>query len=266
MPAEGADVTMLSAKSYHGLARSGVYSSIGYSQPVTDYLSTAGRVAGTSPLAPYFLELNTLFGGTDNRVTFGGSPPWDQMSVFVVLFRGVSASATIESVVVESYEILPATQSAWLSSLTPGACPDLQAMELVYRVRHSMPDAFDSSKNFLGALAGLLGKFLPGIITHVGGAATSGIVNLIKRKQAARAAKKQAKPMGVGVPTQIPASFAQALGIASFAGKKRKKSAAARKRQRARRAARRRGELTTKLPPGFGLNSLMQALSLASQP
>jgi len=254
LPSEGAEVTMLSAKSTSKLARVGTYTSVGYSQPVVDYISsnvmaTDGSVAALVPSVQVAYNWN---GARELRV-LGRAPAFDQMAIFLVLFKGLSASATVESIVVQSYEILPAARSAWLSSLTPGATPDFRAMELVYSIRHAMPDAFDSSRNFLGALAGLLGKFLPGIITHVGGVATKGLVGLIERKRAAKAAKKQTRP------TQAMSQFSgQALdsAIGDLFGKKRKRSAAAKKRQRLRRKAKKQG---------IEITPLMQALSLLSK-
>jgi len=249
LPFTGGDVTMLTAKSYSIEAEEGAYTPRSYTQPSNLYLNSTGTTTAGNQ-RPFSLRVAYIRPDGTRVVAFPSAsplewlaPPWDPMSVGVYLFTGLSLSATLELATVLTYEVTPTPDSAWLNFQTPGAQPDLDAMEAAYTIRQRMPDMFPAKFNFWGALASLAGAVLP----KLGGMAMNGIMGLIKRKQEAAKAKKAAKAAQGVTRSMNPvageeiALLSDLMGEATLYGKRRRRTAEARRRRNQRRRQKKKG-------------------------
>lgn len=170
LASNGGDVTMSSAKPYVGKARDGSYIPNGFTQPIVQYDETTTLTSkyGATTKQGYQLcftysqeseeSFETILTPAAQRTV-----PYDDMSVGLHLYSGLSNTATLEMRSVLLHEVVPSFKSPWVSFQSPGATPDSMAVDNAYVIRQLMPDAFPEACNFWGALAGLASKVLPAL-------------------------------------------------------------------------------------------------------
>lgn len=227
----GSDVTTLSAKSYTGKAKHGVYLPATLSQADNPYRTSYSTDPEGTDL-PFQRVLRLRRADGTSYVTVIRGMPWADFGVGMVLFTGLSASATLAVKSVVAAEAIPSPRSAWLPFLSPGAAPDSKAVDSAATIRHSMPDAFPAAANFWGALGSALLALAPTVLTGIshwltGRASTQAQEQrpqaVVRPVPAPRRRPAEASGQARQAPTRIPAP----AHPPSQASKRRRRRAAA---------------------------------------
>jgi hypothetical protein len=96
------------------------------------------------------------------------------MRVGAVCATGLAPTTTFSLVFRSAFEILPPPAAPWSANLTPSCKPSDRAVEAYFRLRHELPDAFESSWNRLGTLKKVVGG-LAQTVTGVAKKAVGGV-------------------------------------------------------------------------------------------
>jgi hypothetical protein len=210
---DGEFITMMSPKALMTLAKGlagdggGVYTSNGFSQPTLPYKESGASALGAiTPEGGFQTGWRGLVrwefptGGSTGEVDLGPQIAFDDFSFSYILFVGISETASLEFKHYYGLEAVPAPRSPFCPFLTPGAEPDEKAMESAYKIRFHMQDAYPSSRNFLGALGGILSKVAPVALNLLGG-----LFNNSTPAQSAPVAAPRALPAPPPRPAPRPA-------------------------------------------------------------
>jgi hypothetical protein len=155
-------------------ASKGAYMPLRYQQPSLNFLNTTavGEVPiifhpwntnGTNhglvspPSTDALPEHYTAAGGIGDGEPIVGTIS-RLMRAGAVCIRGVAPTTTFSCVTRAGYELLPPPAGPWSANLTPSCKPCDRAVEAYFRMRHDLPDVFESSWNRMGTLSKVVGK------------------------------------------------------------------------------------------------------------
>jgi hypothetical protein len=166
---------MVSPSSRSWKAAKGAYLPLRYQQPSLEYLNTQSY--GETPIVYHPWNVNGApISGVSNSDTLPVQwlPAAPTTGVVVgpaitnsisrlmragaVCVRGVAPTTTFSVIFRNGYEVLPPPGGPWSANLTPSCKPCDRAVEAYFRLRHDLPDAFESSWNREGTLKKVVGS------------------------------------------------------------------------------------------------------------
>jgi hypothetical protein len=212
-------IMMVAPASRTWKASRGAYIPLRYQQPTFEYTNAfgAGEVYrfvhpwGSSALPPGMAPSGPASGGAH-----AFAPMSTLMRSGAICARGLAPTTSFSLCFRTGVEILPSPGSPWSANLTPSCVPEDAAVEAYFKLRHSLPDAFESSWNMLGLVSKTLG------------AATKAIGKAVAPKPSPQpeTAMPANQNKGPGRGAQLAGNLANKLvtkGVSALAGRRKKK-------------------------------------------
>jgi hypothetical protein len=156
------NIMMVAPGSRTWKASKGAYIPLRYQQPVFSYTDAAAIGQTLSFVHPWDADMELPSGAYPTGPSLTGTPIVGAQSMLMraggLCLRGLYPTTTFSLCFRTGFEILPFPASPWSANLTPSCTPEDAAVEAYFKLRHSLPDAFESAWN----IAGLVKKVVSG--------------------------------------------------------------------------------------------------------